>query len=179
MIDRQEYYRAYRMAHKEQVAAKDAAYYRAHTEECRARIDAYNDTHREEIRAKRIAYHQTHRDQENESARLWYVANRENRKDRQSMYQAAYHQTHKETDRAKKGRRLAMLRGVSSTERIDRGQVFERDHGICHICKLAVDPKHWHMDHIVPLSKGGAHVMANVSVAHPRCNRSKGAKLVW
>jgi 5-methylcytosine-specific restriction endonuclease McrA len=34
----------------------------------------------------------------------------------------------------------------------------------------------WHVDHIVPISKGGPHSYLNVQLAHAKCNRTKGAK---
>lgn len=34
----------------------------------------------------------------------------------------------------------------------------------------------FHVDHVVPLSKGGMHGYTNVQPAHPRCNMRKGAK---
>jgi 5-methylcytosine-specific restriction endonuclease McrA len=34
-----------------------------------------------------------------------------------------------------------------------------------------------HLDHIVPLARGGEHSYANTQPAHPTCNRRKGAKV--
>jgi 5-methylcytosine-specific restriction endonuclease McrA len=53
--------------------------------------------------------------------------------------------------------------------------VLERDEGICHICGAVVDENKWHLDHIVPISKGGAHSYTNVATSHPKCNLEKGA----
>ena len=80
--------------------------------------------------------------------------------------QADYHQT-----------RLARERG-QFVERVYRTVVFRRDKGICGICRKKVDPQNWHLDHIVPLSRGGEHSYANVQVTHPFCNVSKGARLI-
>jgi 5-methylcytosine-specific restriction endonuclease McrA len=63
-------------------------------------------------------------------------------------------------------------------ERVYRSVVFRRDKGICGICHKKVDPENWHLDHIIPLSRGGEHSYANVQVSHPFCNVSKGAKLI-
>jgi 5-methylcytosine-specific restriction endonuclease McrA len=59
-------------------------------------------------------------------------------------------------------------------EAIDRAIVYERDKGICGICRKPVDSD-WHLDHIIPLSRSGEHSYANVQVSHSRCNLSKGA----
>lgn len=53
------------------------------------------------------------------------------------------------------------------------------EHGMtCHICAeeiLGIDDLH--MDHVIPLSKGGRHSQENIKPAHAFCNLSKGAKL--
>jgi 5-methylcytosine-specific restriction endonuclease McrA len=63
-------------------------------------------------------------------------------------------------------------------EPVRRLAVYKRDGGICHICGKDVDPSRFHVDHIVPLSRGGRHTYANVALAHPRCNYRKGARLL-
>lgn len=45
--------------------------------------------------------------------------------------------------------------------------------GRCWICGLGA-PDSW--DHVKPLAKGGAHMLANLRPACKRCNSSKGAK---
>lgn len=54
--------------------------------------------------------------------------------------------------------------------------VWERDGGICHICDQPADPADWHLDHVVPLARGGEHSYANTAVSHPKCNLKKGAR---
>jgi 5-methylcytosine-specific restriction endonuclease McrA len=67
---------------------------------------------------------------------------------------------------------------AAPSENFDSASVFERDAGLCGICSEPVDPNDWHLDHIHPLSKGGHHTLDNVQIAHPRCNRKKGAKVL-
>lgn len=62
--------------------------------------------------------------------------------------------------------------------------VYERDEWKCGICAEPVgrdikhpDPKSPSLDHILPLSKGGHHVMKNVQLAHLDCNIRKGARV--
>lgn len=57
-------------------------------------------------------------------------------------------------------------------EAVDPAVVFERDSGICGICSDPIEGP-FHVDHIIPLSKGGEHSYANVQAAHPRCNCTK------
>lgn len=63
-------------------------------------------------------------------------------------------------------------------EAVDPAVVFARDHGLCGICREPVlEQERWHIDHIVPLSKGGVHAYANVQLAHGRCNLRKYTKV--
>lgn len=71
-------------------------------------------------------------------------------------------------------RRHAIKTGAHA-EDVDRAVVWERDEGICGICGAAADPGDWHLDHVIPLARGGAHTMGNVQVSHPVCNMRKGA----
>lgn len=47
----------------------------------------------------------------------------------------------------------------------------------CYWCGLPTKPKGRHIDHVIPLAKGGAHVVANLCVSCPDCNLKKNAKM--
>lgn len=65
-------------------------------------------------------------------------------------------------------RRRAVERGATIAGRaIHRAEIWERDGGKCHICGKACDPENWHLDHLIPVSRGGSHTRDNVSVSHP------------
>ena len=72
--------------------------------------------------------------------------------------------------------------GVRYT-RVSRAAVFRRSGWICQLCLEPVDPSlrfpasgSASLDHVVPLSRGGHHVLANCQLAHLGCNSSKGAR---
>lgn len=65
-------------------------------------------------------------------------------------------------------------------EEIAPMELFERDNWICGICGYRIDPSYRFpdyraatIDHIVPLSCGGAHIFENVQAAHRGCNELK------
>ncbi len=73
---------------------------------------------------------------------------------------------------------------------IDKGitaeKLMKRDKNTCHICGGKVDINadsndgmYPTIDHIVPLSKGGAHTWGNVALAHRKCNTIKQASLIY
>lgn len=76
--------------------------------------------------------------------------------------------------------------GVPYDPSITRAQVYAQSGWKCHLCGKRVvkrlkypHPKSASLDHIVPLSwrkDSPGHVWGNVSLAHLRCNQSKGAR---
>lgn len=58
-----------------------------------------------------------------------------------------------------------------------RNKVFERDAGKCGYCEgqLLYDET-WHIDHIVPVSRGGTNDEANLVLSCVACNLKKAAK---
>jgi len=73
---------------------------------------------------------------------------------------------------------------TQSVERVKPELVLERDGHICQLCfepvDLTVGPRHRlapSLDHIVPISKGGAHSYANIQLAHIGCNAKKCDRL--
>jgi 5-methylcytosine-specific restriction endonuclease McrA len=53
--------------------------------------------------------------------------------------------------------------------RLDQGVV-------CYLCGEKIPLGSRHVDHIIPLSRGGSHAAENLAIACARCNTSKGAK---
>ncbi len=59
---------------------------------------------------------------------------------------------------------------------ITRAQIVARDKGICQLCgdPVGVD---LHIDHRVPVSRGGGNEPGNLQVAHAACNLRKGNQI--
>lgn len=75
-------------------------------------------------------------------------------------------------------RRRAKIKGATVIEKISRHEIYTAHGGCCHICKLPVPFRKMHLDHVIPLSKGGQHTRENLKPAHPFCNMSKKDKLL-
>lgn len=116
------------------------------------------------MRKKNLEKQQADREAYNAYQRKWASENRDKRSAIES---------------AQKARR----RGVA-TQRVSRIDIFERDGWICQMCFEPVDkaikfphPMSATWDHIIPVSKGGAHSPENLRLAHWHENKAKGAKL--
>lgn len=58
-----------------------------------------------------------------------------------------------------------------------RQWVVERDGYRCGICGETVDREDVHIDHVVPVSRGGKSTLENLRVTHSTCNLAKGARM--
>lgn len=85
--------------------------------------------------------------------------------------------------------RRAALQRMTNTgpiaERFSSTEIYHRDGWVCGICGESID---WRLaypdvlsasiDHVIPVSKGGAHTRENVQAAHLRCNISKSNRVI-
>jgi 5-methylcytosine-specific restriction endonuclease McrA len=75
-------------------------------------------------------------------------------------------------------------------ERYTEAQVLQLHGAVCHICNGEIDltldrrigKEGWemslHIDHVIPISKGGPDKLSNVKPSHGKCNLKKRATLL-
>jgi 5-methylcytosine-specific restriction endonuclease McrA len=89
--------------------------------------------------------------------------------------QKEYRKRHPERMRVEWSKRWAVKKkAVGSHTVADIERIFKLQKNKCAYCKCRLT-KH-HIDHIVPLSRGGSHNKENIQLLCPRCNMSKSAK---
>lgn len=69
-------------------------------------------------------------------------------------------------------------KAAAVVEPVDLERVLERDGLWCYLCTGEVLPADVSFDHVIPLSRGGAHAESNLRVTHSGCNSRKHAKLL-
>lgn len=96
-----------------------------------------------------------------------------------------WRQLYPERAAAADARRRVLVANARTIEAFAPIDVHTRDNWTCKLCRQPIDPSiAWpdpmspSVDHIVPLSRGGAHAMSNVQSAHLGCNSSKGDRLM-
>lgn len=127
----------------------------------RASTAKWKRENREKVRAHRRAWRESNPGASNSSVKAW-------------------RSKHPEQCRAYSQARRSRLKG-GETEQFTDLEIFERDEWICGICHHPIDPLLRHpnpdsvsLDHIVPVSDGGAHTRANTQASHLLCNMIKG-----
>lgn len=185
--------RAYYLANKDKILARQKAYKQANLEKVRALQKANQLKHIEKNRARGRAYNLTRKKEVKARSRIWYFANIE----RAKACRRAHYLAHKEENKIKRReyykkhpdkcrkywrKRRALKRGVEHEPYIDT-YIFERDGWICQVCGQKINkrlkwphPRSKSIDHIIPMSKGGSNAPINVQATHLRCNLSKQAR---
>ena len=82
----------------------------------------------------------------------------------------------RELDRANASRRRAWKRGVESDGSTLGDLINLNPEPICYLCDREITSD-IHIDHVVPLARGGSDTIDNKALTHPFCNMSKGAKI--
>lgn len=151
--------------HPENIKAIMARYYSNHRTEINRRVREYRKNtplHLRKTTTNRADY-----------KHAYYEAHKENSLRRRQEWRVNHRDRDTETTLKRKAKKYN-----TQTEFIRKYVVYERDHGICYLCGNPVDPNCWHLEHKIPLSKGGTHTYDNVAVSHPICNMRKSAKIL-
>lgn len=119
----------------------------------RAETKRWHDANLEYARAQQRQYARDHRDEGRARSKKHYQDNKHHYIDKTRAYQA---------------RKLEVF-----DEYVDRLVVFARDGGVCGICGKEADMDNFHVDHVIPLIRGGRHNYGNVQTAHSSCNIAK------
>jgi 5-methylcytosine-specific restriction endonuclease McrA len=133
---------------------------------------------RPEVRARTKAYGQSPK------KKAYNKAYREKRKEqpeqrsKQNEWTIAYHKT----PRGKAGQKAAhhnrrLVKQSGSVTANDIELQFKSQNGRCWHCGKKISSDNYHLDHLVPLARGGKHDPRNIVISCPHCNLSKGAKL--
>lgn len=153
--------RRHRALNREQVKTKDRDYRRRNLERLREYRRHYRMANQERQRLWFREYHQKNRDIIIARVARW---NRE------------HAQRHRESSRLSAGRRHALKMG-SKVGHVSFNRIVQRDQWRCWICQRRVTWRDLHLDHVIPLSRGGSHTEDNIRVTHAKCNLRKNRKL--
>jgi len=120
------------------------------------------------------AWYREHKEYVSKTSRHWHKQQPEKTKTAQRKYErnnpekrAVYRLRHAARKRSAAGSHTDM----------DITILYINQNGKCIYCGCVLGKK-YHVDHVVPLSRGGSNDFDNLALACPHCNSSKGAKLL-
>jgi len=159
----------YKATHKEATRVYNAEYRKTHEEYYKDYAKAYDpnyyEVHKEHHRALGKQWRKDHK----EELRLYEEARRKKRAPRHNMDNA----------RRRALKRGALI-GATVAQLAEIKEIYQRAKEAskvrCYLCGKLIPEGHRHVDHIVPISKGGAHRPSNLAVACDTCNLSKHNK---
>ena len=170
----------YRQNNKEQLKESKKEYYQKNEEKILEKAKEYYQNNKEKIIERKKEYYQSNKEQKKEYQKEHYQNNKE--KIRESQKEYNQNNTHKKREYERKRR---ALKQKNIHEPYSEKQVLELYGTSCHICKKPVNlsasrspgAPGWeqglHLDHVTPVSKGGADTLENVKPAHGLCNLQK------
>ena len=184
---RTEYHRKWYKLNRERVLARCKEYGIIHKAEKSITMKKWRQLNKERIAAVDKIWKANNKDRLTTATRKYEechreqraLAAREHRKNYPDKVALSQKQWHAENYAKVRGYvDVRRLRIIDATEGdVSVKELLESWDGLCGICGKAVTNK-YHIDHIVPLSKGGKHAQSNLQVTHPRCNLVKGSKLI-
>ncbi|MGO9618179.1 MAG: HNH endonuclease [Bryobacteraceae bacterium] len=186
-----EKHREYRLANGEEVAERKRLAHLAHREADNARARAWAADNPERVRARSAAYYQRNAEALKRKAREYAAANREKVAERNRLGHLARRQHDNATSRAWKAANPERVRAAVARYRARRhnapGRItgkdvqaqYETQRGTCFYCPRSLAQCRFHVDHYIPLLRGGSNEPSNIVLACPECNGAKGTKLPW
>jgi hypothetical protein len=177
-----EYFKEWRQANLEKDKASKKAWQEANKERSRTASKAWAKENTEKVKASKKSwsdknpdYQQTYfknnRERLNKANKEWYRNNTKRHKEAT----AAWRKANKEATLAIGRRNCARRRGRVA-DQLDRLSPLEKLELAIIYEEAALLGSGWHVDHIIPLSKGGRHHPYNLQIVSSRYNTCKGPK---
>lgn len=175
-------HKEYRKVNKEKTAERMKDYGQANKGKIAEYQKKYRQTNKEKIVEFHKEYRRANKEKRSEQGKEYYLLNKEN-----------INKRHKEHFRTEQGKEVAYrgrLKRRSHKHKVSfaphrRMEILERDNWKCQSCGIKVQdeskgkwntPNKCHIDHIIPISKGGNSEPKNLRVLCRTCNLSKRDK---
>lgn len=125
---------------------------------------------REEVIERAKAYQKLNPEKARESTKAWEAANPSRKKkewaDKNPVKISSY-----------RHKRRALEKGFPELPDDTIERLTTEQQNLCNACGANFEEKQKHLDHIIPLSKNGAHAFFNLQLLCKSCNCSKGNKM--
>ena len=172
----------WRLDNIEDVRARDRERDRARNPQRKEENNAYRRDwyirNKEAVCKSAALYKAMHKERYRENGIKDRLKNKERYKERGKKWKKENREYLKPFNRANSAKRRAIkMAAVGSYTPADIANIYKSQNGKCRYCNIEVGNK-YHIDHVVPLSRGGSNYPDNLVIACHSCNESKGAKLL-
>ena len=152
-----------------------------------SRCRKINEVACKECKDAAAAYERNRRKSNPEHYKNLEKAWRDRNKEKARQTERNYRKKYPEKQRMKERRRRALINSAESSSYSVK-DVLDLWGTDCHICSSSIDMRvtrrcgepGWeeglHLDHVIPLSKGGTDLISNVKPSHAKCNIVKSTK---
>lgn len=142
---------------------------------CKAEDDrAYRSKNIERVLARAKKYRAANKESVQRKTAEWHARNRT----RLRQIKAKWKKRNPDCARANEAVRRGRIRQAEGTHSMrDIKELFVSQAGKCAICVVELQPG-YHVDHVVPLARGGSNWKRNLQILCPPCNESKGARVL-
>lgn len=159
-------------------------YYQANKSSIALKNKKYSEENLESIATYRRSYREDNRNRKLEQDRIY----RENNRNKIQAASRDFYRRNKDLY-IQKSRAARARKKKSSHEYYTEQQVLDQYGTACHLCtkEVNLEAPRWvgvpgwedglHIDHVLPISKGGPDTLDNVRPAHGSCNLKKGDRI--
>jgi len=140
---------------------QDKKYRKNNLEKCETREKNYRDKNKEKVKKFKSAWHQKN------------YPNIKVRVKKYSKTQSGI-ESRRLADRRKRALKISTADGTITKKSLQ--ELLKKQDNKCYHCESKLDETK-HLDHYIPLSKGGIHSMDNVVWSCPHCNLTKNATM--
>lgn len=156
-----EYSKIYREKNKEKIKKSKSEYYFKNIDEIKIKQKEYKENNKDILLFKK-----------RHKSKIY----RENNKDKIIQYRKIYNK--RLSCKVSKKNYKHKRRAIENAGDITNKQLLKLENNInkCYWCNNKIIDNKYHLDHYIPLSKGGKHTISNLVVSCPNCNLKKGNK---
>lgn len=168
--------------------AKCREYYKKNKKSQIERIAKYQKNNIDKINKRRREKYEETKEAKIKAAKKWKEKNPEKVREAKRKHSIKYREKisarvkkwreeNPEKLRSARARRKAKIRNASGdVASSDIKFIFKAQKGKCVSCMSDLNKTSYHIDHRIPLAKGGMHTKSNIDLLCPSCNLRKGAK---
>lgn len=178
----------YQKNNKEYIYNRTKQHYKENKETISSKKKQYREKNKEKLALKSKQYREENKERVSEIKKQWWKTNRENA----IIKKKRYYETNKEVysvkariwrdtlsgqvsaKNSRHKRRTITKQGDVTNEQL---QTLLDNSTHCFYCNNPLVLNNVHIDHYIPLSKGGLHTISNLRIACQKCNLSKWNKM--